>query len=429
MTDHAPLEATPGDDSDAPVLPILTRPRDGVPALVAHPDALARAAALLATGTGPIAVDTERAHGFRYTNRAYLIQLRRAGAGTFLIDPVPLAAPDGPGFRGLRAALDGEWILHAASQDLPCLAEIELLPTRLFDTELAARLLGYPRVALGTLTEELLGIRLLKEHSAADWSRRPFPDEWLAYAALDVELLADLRERLGDELVAQGKDGWAAEEFAALVAGADTPHEPRHDRWRRTSGIHTVKTPLGMGIVRELWQTRDEIAARLDKAPGRILGDEAITQLAAQVTAQPVRVDRGTLRGIERFNRREARRFETSWLAAVQRVGALPRSALPPVATAADGPPSLRSWAKRKPEAAARWESMRPAVTALAETLKLPAENLIQPETLRRVAWEPAGLDREAVDQQLAASGARAWQRELVLDIVLAGIAQGAAAS
>ncbi len=420
--DRHPAPPGASDEAAAPDLPILSLPAGGVPAVVDTPAALADAVARLAAGTGPVSVDTERAMGFRYTNRAYLLQLRRAGAGTVLVDPVPLTEPDGPGFTALRAALDDEWILHAASQDLPCLAEIGLVPPRLFDTELAARLLGFSRVALGTLVEELLGVRLLKEHSAADWSRRPLPDEWLAYAALDVELLGELRDRLAPMLVAQGKDGWAAEEFAALVAGAAVPPQPRPEPWRRTSGIHHVRTPLGLAVVRELWLTRDEIAARLDKAPGRVLGDQAITQLAAQVRTQPVQVDRQTLRRIDRFNRREARRFESSWLEAVQRAAALPRSELPGVATAAEGPPTLRSWARRCPDAAARWEAVRPVLNAMSERLGLPPENLVSPDALRRTLWEPAGATPEALDAQLASYGVRAWQRGLVLDTVVAGV-------
>lgn len=425
-----PLDAPEADEPlvAEPALPVLTVPRDGVPAVVDTAAALADAVRRLAAGTGPIAIDTERAQGFRYTNRAYLIQIRRAGTGTVLIDPVPLTEPDGPGLDTLREAMDDEWILHAASQDLPCLAEIGLLPTTLFDTELAARLLGYPRVALGTLTEQLLGIRLLKEHSAADWSRRPFPDEWLTYAALDVELLDQLRDLLAAELEEQGKSDWARQEFEALVAGAATPHSPRPDRWRRTSGIHQIRSPLGLAIVRELWLTRDEIAARLDKAPGRILGDEGIAQLAAQVTTQPIKIDRTTLRGIDRFNRREARRFESSWISAVQRVAAMPRSALPPVAVALDGPPTLRSWAKRHPEAAARWEAIRPAVNEIAEQHRVPPENLVSPDALRRVAWQPAGVDADAIEAQLAGLGVRRWQRELVVEAIVAGVQTPAAA-
>jgi ribonuclease D len=180
-------------------------PADGTPEVAETPQQLDATLAALVAGTGPLAVDAERAHGFRYTQRAYLLQLRRAGAGTHLIDPT---AFDGtPALAELGAALaDTEWIIHAASQDLPCLFEVGMTPSSLFDTELAARLLDYPRVALGTMLEELLGVRLLKEHSAADWSTRPLPAEWLTYAALDVELLVELRNVLAEQLVAAGKD-------------------------------------------------------------------------------------------------------------------------------------------------------------------------------------------------------------------------------
>ena len=442
MNQSAPapaLEAVPPPvDAPPAEVPVLTLPADGVPDVVADPHALTAAIRRLAAGSGPIALDTERAQGFRYTNRAYLVQLRRAGAGTVLIDPVPLVAAGGPGLGDLRDALDDEWIIHAASQDLPCLAEIGLLPERLFDTELAARLLGYPRVALGTLTESLLGVRLLKEHSAADWSRRPLPPEWLAYAALDVELLGELRHRLAEEVREQRKDERAARAFAALGTLANSAPAGRQvatiaalrsDSLRpgRTSAIHHVRSPRGRAVGRELWLTRDEIAARLDKAPGRILGDEAMTQLAAPLRTHPVTVDRSTLRAIERFNRREARRFESSWLSAVERAAALPRSALPPVTTESDGPPTLRSWARRSPAAAARWESVRPAVNEVATRVGLPAENLVSPDALRRVLWEPAGADPDALDAQLAGFGVREWQRGLILDVVVSGVrdAQG----
>ena len=211
---------------------VLTAPRDGTPEPITTPAGLTRAAKLLAAGTGPVAVDAERASGYRYTHRAYLVQLRREGAGTILIDPLPF--PTCP--RSSEAIADAEWVLHAASQDLPCLAEIGLLPTRLFDTELAARLANLERVGLAALTEQLLGFALEKHHSAADWSTRPLPPSWLSYAALDVELLIDLRDKLEAELIAQGKLAWAREEFAALVASAGRPVPPRADPWRRTSG-------------------------------------------------------------------------------------------------------------------------------------------------------------------------------------------------
>ena len=181
----------------------LIAPRDGTPDPVASPAELAETIARFAAGSGPVAVDAERASGYRYTQRAYLVQLRREGAGTALIDPVPLGD-----LTGLDAVIaEAEWVLHAAGQDLPCLAELGLRPRQLFDTELAARLAGFERVGLAALTEELLGYTLEKHHSAADWSTRPLPRSWLDYAALDVELLLDLREVLGEELERQGKRG------------------------------------------------------------------------------------------------------------------------------------------------------------------------------------------------------------------------------
>ena len=195
------------------IVPLL-EPRDGLPPVVETDAALAEVTGRLARGEGPVAVDAERASGYRYGQRAYLVQLRRAGAGTVLIDPI--ACPD---LSGVDAALhDAEAVLHAASQDLPCLAEIGFRPRRLFDTELAGRLLGYPRVALGTLVEEVLGFHLEKGHSAADWSTRPLREELLRYAALDVEVLIELRDALAAELAAQGKTEWARQEFEAVLA-------------------------------------------------------------------------------------------------------------------------------------------------------------------------------------------------------------------
>ena len=222
----------------------LNEPADGLPSLVQTPHQLAQTIQRLMVGTGPVAVDAERAHGFRYSQRAYLIQLRRAGAGTHLVDPIAFGQP--ADFSVLAKAIaDAEWVIHAASQDLPCLAELSLLPKQLFDTELAARLLGYPRVALGTMLEELFGVRLRKEHSASDWSVRPLPAEWLTYAALDVELLIELRDRLADDLAENGKWEWAQQEFDTLVAGAGKVAVPRPDPWRRTSGIHKVRSRRG----------------------------------------------------------------------------------------------------------------------------------------------------------------------------------------
>lgn len=406
----------PEESADQVDPPVLSAPADGVPDVVTDDRALAETAAALRAGTGPIAVDAERAQGYRYGSEAYLIQLRRAGSGTHLVDPRAFLRGDRVELSVLAEAMAGtEWIIHAASQDLPCLADAGLLPDRLFDTELAGRLLNRRRVGLGPLIEEEFGLRLLKEHSAADWSRRPMPPEWLTYAALDVELLVELRERMAAALVAAGKDGWAAQEFAALAADAGSVRPPRQDPWRRTSGIHAVRNPAGLAVVRELWTARDELAQRLDRAPGRLLQDAAITELATQKDP-----DVSSMTRIAGFKRRAAQQHRDVWVAALQRATGLARAELPPMHLPSDAPPPPRTWANRDPLAAARWDRVRPAVVALAETHDLPTENLLSPDLVRRLAWRPpAPRDTAACEAFLVDGGARRWQRELVLPVVV----------
>ena len=385
------------------VVPLL-EPRDGLSGVVATEEGLDRATLALAHGSGPVAVDAERASGFRYGQRAFLVQFRREGAGTVLIDPV--SCPD---LSKLDAALaPAEAVLHAASQDLPCLAELGYRPRTLFDTELAGRLLGFARVGLAALVEEVLGLRLAKGHGAEDWSTRPLPAGWLRYAALDVEVLIELRDALARQLEDQGKTEWARQEFAAVLAAK--PPGPRPDPWRRTSGIHRVRTRRGLAIVRELWQERDAVARRRDLSPGRVLPDAAIIEAARAV---PATADE--LTAIPGFTGRGARRHVRNWMAAIGRARAAPEGALPaPSAPAADGPPPAHRWGDRDPAAARRLTAVRAALTALSESLSIPSENLLHPDAVRRLAWKPPEPPApDAVAAQLAGYGARPWQVEL----------------
>jgi ribonuclease D len=387
----------------------LLEPREGIPPVVADQAALADVVAAFASGSGPVAVDAERASGYRYGQRAYLVQLRRDGAGTALIDPV--ACPD---LSGLGEGLTGvEWVLHAATQDLPCLREIGMRPTGLFDTELAGRLAGFPRVGLGAMVENVLGYVLEKGHSAVDWSTRPLPEPWLRYAALDVELLVDLRDALEKELDRQGKLEWARQEFDAIASAP--PPEPRKDPWRRTSGMHKVRRRRQMAVVRELWLARDRIARRRDVSPGKVLSDAAIVEAALALPA-----DAQALGALNGFGQRTSRRQLEQWQAAVDRARSLSEHQLPQPGQPVTGPPPPRAWADKDPAAAARLSAARAGVTALAERLTMPQENLITPDTVRRVCWEPpADVDAESVAAALAGHGARPWQVELVTPVLV----------
>ncbi|MER7841301.1 ribonuclease D [Streptomyces sp. NPDC096040] len=406
---------TPPDDAGSSVtgapIPLL-EPREGIPPVVVDETALARVIAAFAAGSGPVAVDAERASGYRYGQRAYLVQLRREGAGSALIDPV--ACPD---LSGLGEALAGvEWVLHAATQDLPCLREIGMVPSSLFDTELAGRLAGFPRVGLGAMVESVLGFVLEKGHSAVDWSTRPLPEPWLRYAALDVELLIDLRDALEKELDRQGKLEWARQEFDAIASAP--PAEPRRDPWRRTSGMHKVRRRRQLGVVRELWETRDRIAQKRDVSPGKVLSDAAIVEAAL---ALPANVH--ALAGLNGFGHRMGRRQLEQWQAAVDRAKALPDAGLPLPGQPVTGPPPPRAWADKDPAAAARLSAARAAVSALAEQLAMPQENLIAPDTVRRLCWEPPKVvDAETVGAALEGYGARPWQVEQVTPVLVTAL-------
>ena len=420
--DRTSPAAPMADAADQPEAPLLAEPAGGLPPLTDTASELREVLSRLAQATGPVALDTERAGGYRYSQRAYLVQVRRRDAGTVLIDPV--ACPD---LSELGAALDdAEWVLHAASQDLQPLAEIGMTPSRLFDTELAGRLLNRPRVGLAALTESELGVRLAKEHSAVDWSTRPIPSAWLTYAALDVELLLELRDVMEAELSASGKLDWAHQEFAALVDAG--PPQPRLEPWRRTSGLHKVRGARRLALVRALWEERDRIAAQRDVTPTRVLPDAAIVQaaLAGPVTAEEL----GALPGFRGRARRPRGRTELQrWSAVLRQASRLPEPELPTAAPRYDGPPPARAWAERDPAAAERLTQARSALAEIAGAHDVPVENLLTPDVLRRLLWEPPHDSSVAgVGARLAELGARAWQVGVVAE-ALSEILTGAVPS
>ena len=407
--------ATPApEEPTEPLVPLvplvpLHEPADGVPHVVESERELERAASAIAAGGGPVAIDAERASGYRYGQRAYLVQVRRDGAGTWLVDPI--ACPDlTPLDRAIGAA---EWILHAATQDLACLAEVGLRPRQLFDTELAARILGLPRVGLAAVVEHYLGLSLAKEHSAVDWSTRPLPEPWLRYAALDVEVLDELRNLMGVDLAAQGKAEWARQEFNALLTWMPTE---RVDPWRRTSGMNTLRSRRSVAVVRELWYARDDIARERDTSIGRVLPDAVLVEIATAAPRSTAELPRGH-RAIARYGRQ--------WVDAVLRALEIPEDDLPPRTLPSDGPPPPRVWAEKNPVAADRLGATRGALTAFADERVIPVENVCSPDPLRRVVWQPPSDHTEAAfSRALLDQGVRPWQAEIVAPMLVAAFDQ-----
>lgn len=387
---------------------------NGIPDVVTDQQGLNQAIAALLQGHGPVGVDAERASGFRYGQRAYLVQFYRRDGGTWLIDPIAL-----PDLAPLRDALaDCTWILHSAGQDVPCLREVGLDPPHIFDTELAARLLGRDRVGLAPLVESELQHHLAKGHGAADWSTRPIPEDWRRYAALDVEVLPDLYDILHDDLERAGKQEWAAQE-AEAVRVAPLP-APRIDPWRRTSGLHKVRGRRGLAIVRALWLSRDLLAQERDISPGRLLPDASIV---AAAIAAPATQD--ALGGLPEFRRPSiARRLPRWWSAVSEGLGEA-EARLPLVALPADGPPPPRLWRDRNPEAADRLQRAKETLTTIATEVGMPLENLLTPDFVRRLAWSPPQpVDPDAVAAELASRGARPWQIDLVAEPLAGALAE-----
>jgi ribonuclease D len=400
----------------------LLQPSAGTPEIIDTEESFRKAIEQLSKGSGPFAVDAERASGFRYSARAYLIQIKRIDGGLHLIDPIPF----GPGhqlFSDLNDLLNtDEVILHASTQDLPCLRELGINPTKLFDTELAGRIAGLPRVGLGPLLESIMGVLLAKEHSAADWSARPLPKEWLTYAALDVELLVELRNHMYAILEDAKKLPWAIEEFASILKAPPAP--PRVDPWRRTSGMHKIKRRDQLAVIKSLWIARDVVAAENDIAAGKLLNDSAIVELAIAVPTNKKEFEK-CLRPLGL----RARWLENLqlWLDSIAAAVALPEEQWPTMRTNADTLPPIKLWRDKFPEKFAPLSHARAAIELIAQENQIPVENLITPEHIRRVCWKPpigatTTLSVSEVEKALTELGARNWQIELVAPALAAAL-------
>ena len=270
-----------------------------------------------------VAMDTEAASFHRYHDRIYLLQLSTPSI-TALIDP--LAIDDLAPVGALLADGNVEKVFHDADYDLRVLDRDYAFPARrLFDTRVAAQLAGEPAIGLAALLEKYLGVKLDKEHQKADWSLRPLTASMLAYAAADTQYLLALRDALEQRLVALGRRDWAAEEFKLLeqlrwtgaAAGADD------DSYLRVKGAKGLN-PRSLAALKLLHRWRDTVAARDDKAPFRIIGNDALLGVSRALPATAA--DLGHIRELPASL---ARRHGPALLDAVAKAKALSDAELP----------------------------------------------------------------------------------------------------
>lgn len=389
-------------------LPVVREPANGIPPVLTTKAELSEVAAKLRDTAGPLAVDAERAGSFRYSQGAYLLQLHSHAIGTVLIDPIAL-----PDLSELaESAAKNVWILHAAQNDLPCLSELAMVPTTLFDTEIAAQILAEEHFSLGALVAKYCGVKLEKKYSMVDWSTRPLPDNWLAYAALDVEFLIPLYEQLHARLEAEGKAAWAEEEFEALRVRE--PKTPSDEPWRDLRGIGRISTARSLGAVRDLWRRRDELAQQNDLAPSKLLSDKVLIQLARQLPT--------TASQLRRLLPGRSRRWQRDWEAVLTQVRQLPATRLPHRQHHTGPHPHQRLWKSNYPDSFERLEVIRASVAHVAEREKISKDVALAPKVQRELAWQAPHADVAAVRETLTKAGARHWQVDLVTDQIVAGL-------
>jgi ribonuclease D len=328
-----------------------------------------------------------------------------------LIDPTSIKD-----LTPLRQLLNNKsWILHAATQDLPCLFELELTPGEIFDTELAARLLSLPHVGLGGLLEDELQITLDKEHSAADWSKRPLPQDWLVYAALDVEFLHQLRKSLKQKLIDNNKLNLAQQEFKALCSWQSPGL--RNDPWRRTSGMHEVRGGQDSAIVRQIWLKRDEIAQQRDIAAGRVLNDAGIVEIAAK---KPKTVQE--LKDLASIKYRPAKNDAEIWFEQLQIALQMGPDQWPVKQKGAESYPAPKSWLEKRPEAYHRLQFVKAQLHKLSEELLIPVEHLCSPDLVKKWCWDKPTDQLETINDWLISQGARDWQAQNLAPVLLSSL-------
>jgi ribonuclease D len=349
---------------------------------------------LASIATTPIvALDTEGASFHRFVDRIYLLQLSTRDE-TAIIDPLPIGAPGGLG--RLLEATGVEIVFHDADYDLRLLHQDYGWHVRnIFDTRVAAQLLGIKAFGLAALLERYFGVKLDKKHQRADWSLRPLTQGMLDYAAQDTIHLLELRDRLKHDLENAGRWDWAREEFA-LLEGTRWPDENANEAFLRLKGARDLNR-RELAVLRELVPWRDVIARELDRATFRVIGNEQLLDISRlqPTTRDALAAIKGMPRGLL-----EARGGEI--LDAVQRALAVPDNALPRF-------PKARRW-DRDPEFDSRVNALKTVRDAAAARLDLDPGVLCSRDRMEAVARR----NPESIEQLNEVTDLRAWQRQVL---------------
>jgi ribonuclease D len=350
--------------------------------------------------TREIALDTEGASFHRFVDRVYLLQLSTRDRHA-VIDPLPMGVP--PGLGALLEDPAVEVVFHDADYDLRLLQQDYGWQIRnIFDTRVAAQLLGYTAFGLAALLERFFDVKLDKKHQRADWSMRPLTGDMLDYAAQDTRWLLQLRDHMASALERAGRTAWAREEFSLLEGTRWTDEEPGMSYLRMKGARDLSRRELA--VLRELVPWRDTVAGVLDRATFRVLGNEQLLEIAR---SQPQSRDAlGKIKGMPRAIL-EQRGGEL--LDAVQRALAVPDAELPKF-------PRAARW-DRDPEFDARVSALKTARDAAAKRLELDPGVLCSRDRMEAVARKnPATVDEVAEVPEL-----RRWQvGELAADFVAA---------
>lgn len=450
---------------------LLKEPREGVPEVIDTLEAYKEYCNLLASGSGSLAADAERASGFRYGHEDWLIQFKRKGAGIGLLDPIALGKLGVDWHEFNEVVGDAPWIIHDSMQDLPGFFDIGLCPRALFDTEIAAKLLGRKRFGLSSVTEYYLGLTLAKEHSAADWSYRPLPRDWRNYAALDVELLIELEEVMSGELKKQGKLLWANQEFAHLLSKGAQKKAPHPNPWLRISHISVLMhDKIGLMIAKELWQKRDELARQYDIAPTLLLSDAAIIEAgkrkpsnsrefrSIRILNERVRIHTGSEQDkmFERYAPIQRKIKPNVWKNVIEDAINRAKSgevAIIDYAQSSNGeddcgcsnessliaknvqdaqesqdvqesqaaPRSMKYWREHHPKRYERLQNVKRSLIKISEDTHTPSEVIIKPQIIRNLCWQD-DVEHINVKEFLDEQGARMWQSDLIAESVTRAI-------